>query len=228
MNGLNRFPKALNGSRLIRLGESAFADKVQGDKLADYSVPIEYTNRRGEKYYIHVGETKTGKPKYYVALHAHGSLADVIPDGFEIYEGPNGQVSLRKVLPKVILDDELAVIERELGRIDRLKHCKLDRKLEVLTVYLADEPKELFDELVGFRPWRSHAINEAQGERFRTYEAQLQFVLVNQKKRVFQTRRYCYLGRIDDWIDIGDRGPLAQLAKLYIKHLGQESYYELF
>jgi hypothetical protein len=95
-------------------------------------------------------------------------------------------------------------------------------------VYLADDPKELFDELVGFRPWRSHAIIDAQRERFRTYEAQLQFVLTDQKKRVFQTGRYCYLGRIDDWIDIGERGPLAQLAKLYIKHLGQESYYELF
>jgi len=51
-------------------------------------VPISYTNGKGKKYYIHVGETNTGKPKYYVALRAHGSLEDVIPDGFEIYEGP--------------------------------------------------------------------------------------------------------------------------------------------
>ena len=144
-------------------------------------MPIEYTTRSGEKYYLHVGETKTGKPKYYIARHTRGPLADAIPDGFEIYESPKGQVSLRRILPKVISDKELIFVERELERIARLKGSRVERKLRILTVHVAD----------------------------------------------LSDPRYCYLGRIDDWIDIGDRGPLAKLTRLYLKHLGQESYYEL-
>ncbi|HKZ77528.1 MAG TPA: hypothetical protein VI750_07685 [Pyrinomonadaceae bacterium] len=58
--------------------------------------------------------------------------------------------------------------------------------------------------------------------------AELQFVLVDDKRRLYQARCYCYLGSIDDWVEIGKGGPLATLAKRYIKHLGQESYFELF
>lgn len=191
-------------------------------------MPIEYINRSGEKYYLHVGATKTGKPKYYVALHARGPLADAIPDGFEIYESPKGQVSLRKILPKLIFDEELIFVERELARIARLKGSRVERKLQILTVYVADRKEDMVKELSAVMPWRWQVGRDRISERFWSYEAQLQFALVNEQKRQFQARRYCYLGRIDDWIDIGDRGPLAKLAKLYIKHLGQESYYELF
>ena len=44
----------------------------------------------------------------------------------------------------------------------------------------------------------------------------------------FQARRYCYRVRIDDWIDIGERDSITVLAKRYILHLDQESYFELF
>lgn len=94
----------MNGSPLTKRGESACTDKVVGGSCTDTSMAIEYINRSGEKYYLHVGATKTGKPKYYVALHARGPLADAIPAGFEIYESPKGQVSLRKILPKLIFD----------------------------------------------------------------------------------------------------------------------------
>lgn len=161
-------------------------------------------------------------------MHARGPLADKIPDGFEIYESPKGQVSLRKILPKLIFDEELIFVERELARIARLKGSQVERKLKILTVYVADRKEDMVKELSAVMPWRWQAGRDSISERFWSYEAQLQFALVNEQKRQFQARRYCYLGRIDDWIDIGDRGPLPKLAKLYIKHLGQESYYELF
>jgi len=40
-------------------------------------------------------------------------------------------------------------------------------------------------------------------------------------------QRYCFRGAVDDWIDIG-HGPLAPLVKTYVKHLGKESYFDLF
>ncbi len=33
---------------------------------------IEYVNRRGDKYYLLQGKTKTGKPKYYVSRKPDG------------------------------------------------------------------------------------------------------------------------------------------------------------
>lgn len=65
-------------------------------------------------------KTKTGKPTYYFSMRAGGRPAEALPCGFEIYESPRGQVFLRKIIAKLISDDELAIVERELARFDRL------------------------------------------------------------------------------------------------------------
>jgi len=44
---------------------------------------IEYINRRGKKHYLHEGQTKTGKPKYYFSQKNEGNLAEIIPDGMK-------------------------------------------------------------------------------------------------------------------------------------------------
>ena len=55
----------------------------------------------------------------------------------------------------------------------------------------------------------------------------LQFILDDEKRRTFTAQRYCFRGSVDDWIDIG-YGPLTTLVKQYVKHLGKESYFELY
>jgi hypothetical protein len=52
---------------------------------------IEHINRRGKKYYLHEGKTKTGKPKYFFSMKSEGNTIDAIPEGYEIYENPNAQ-----------------------------------------------------------------------------------------------------------------------------------------
>ena len=89
-------------------------------------MPIQYTNRRSQTYYLHQGTTKTGKPKYYFSMKSEGTLADKIPDGFEIYENPNAQVFLRKIQPKIITDEEVALVEQGMllkkKKKEHLKH----------------------------------------------------------------------------------------------------------
>lgn len=80
---------------------------------------------------------------------------------------------------------------------------RVERKLRVLTVSVADRKEDLLHEFRSLAQWRG--LNELP-DRFWNYEPQLQFVLVNAKQRLFQARRYCYLGSIEDWIDIGERG----------------------
>ena len=54
---------------------------------------FEYKNRKGKTHYLHVGKTKTGKPKYYFSMKKDGELVDAMPVGYEIYEHPaNAQV----------------------------------------------------------------------------------------------------------------------------------------
>jgi hypothetical protein len=58
------------------------------------------------------------------------------------------------------------------------------------------------------------------------YSPMLQFILEEKEQRLFTAQRYCFRGSIDDWIDI-DHGTLATLVRTYVKHLGNESYFNL-
>jgi hypothetical protein len=60
------------------------------------------------------------------------------------------------------------------------------------------------------------------------YSPMLVFQLVDTARHTFQTLRYCFLGSVDDWIEIGKPGKLATLVKRYVKHPGQDSYVELW
>jgi hypothetical protein len=73
---------------------------------------IDYVNRRGDTYYLHQGQTKTGKPTYFFSRTREGTLADTIPDGYEIYESPNCQVFLRKIQPRLVTEEEVATVQR--------------------------------------------------------------------------------------------------------------------
>ena len=60
------------------------------------------------------------------------------------------------------------------------------------------------------------------------YAPIIKFILEDEEERTFVVNRYCFLGSIDDWIYIGEPGPLKEIAKDHIKHLGQESLFEIF
>lgn len=83
---------------------------------------------------------------------------------------------------------------------------------------------ETLDLLPGTRQAKVNAVLET----VLTYSPMLQFALLDKEKRLFETRRYCFLGSIDDWITIGTVDVLPKLVKIYVKHLGEESYYELY
>ena len=91
-------------------------------------MPVTYKNRRGKIYYLHKGKTKTGKSKYHFSFKNKGELVDEVPDGYEIYEHPpNGQVLLRKKLPRFITDIESHMIEKELKKIEGARRYLFDR-----------------------------------------------------------------------------------------------------
>jgi hypothetical protein len=58
---------------------------------------ISYTNRMGDRYYLHAGRTKTGKLRYFVAKTPGEGRLDTMPEGYEFAESINGVVSVRRI-----------------------------------------------------------------------------------------------------------------------------------
>ena len=56
----------------------------------------------------------------------------------------------------------------------------------------------------------------------------MRFTLLDEQARTFQTERWCYLGSIDDWIDIGSSGSLRRLARKFIRLLGSDALFDVF
>lgn len=189
---------------------------------------VTYTNRKGKTYYLHQGTTKTGKPKYFFALSEEGKLSATIPSGYEIYENPNAQVFLRKVRPKIITDEEVATVEAGMRQHSRLERFIIDVKKNAILIYTPDQDvdsfADTFDVLFGVHRTRVKAAIE----RVLSYSPMLQFVLIDKEERLFETRRYCFLGSIDDWISIGATDVLHRLVETYVQHLGEDSFYDLY
>lgn len=189
---------------------------------------ITYVNRKQSTYYLHEGKTKTGKPKYFFSMKAEGTLVETIPDGYQIYENPNGQVFLRKIQPQLITDEELAVVQKGMKACSTVQRFLIDVKKETISIFTPDQDiARLAAMITPSALGRSNQAVEQILERSLNYSSDLRFVLIDKEKRLFQAERYCYLGSIDDWIEIGPTDTLQKLVKTYVKHLGQESFFEL-
>lgn len=188
---------------------------------------IEYINRRSQKYYLHQGATKTGKPKYFFSMKSEGNLIKIIPDGYEIYENPNGQVFLQRVKPKIISDEEIAKVEKGMKELTNLKYYRIDVRKDTIYVYTPDQDENKISEVFSPFTFAKEADIQNAINRSITYFAMLKFTLINEDKRIFTAERFCFLGSIDDWIHIGFPDTLQNLVEKYVKHLGHNSFYEL-
>lgn len=162
-------------------------------------MPVKHVNRKRQTYFLHVGKTKTGKPKYFFSKDSEGTLLDAVPDGYEIYENLNAQVFLRKTMPQIITDEEVVAVQIGLRKLAPSESCIVGVKGPHIEVY------------------------QAQGGH---YHQMLRFTLVDDKARWFSVDRWCFRGSIDDWFPLGD-GYLPKLVEKYCGHLGKESFFEL-
>ncbi len=185
-------------------------------------MPVTHINRKRDTYYLHVGKTKTGKPKYWFAKSTEGELLESIPEGYEIYENPDAQVFLRKIVPQLVIPDEVAVVEEGLKRFAPGQNCLVDVQGKQIVVFHAERASL---DLEGF------GIGLTELPTFdRRYMKVMRFTLVDEKHRTFRVQRWCFRGSIDRWIDLWESrsaGKLADLVKRFCPHIGQESFFEL-
>jgi len=189
---------------------------------------VEYTNRKGKKYYLHAGKTKKGKRRYYFSPKTEGGLVEEIPEGYEISESPNGIVSLRKIVEKAVKEDESNAIKRELERHEHTKTCRVEVKGKTITVFEPDKKEEDINRIMSFGIFTPRADLAEYIKKSQRYTPVLRFTVQDEKRRLFVAQRYCFLGSREGWIPLSRRDKIGTLAKKYVKHVGKESFYELY
>ena len=193
-------------------------------------MPVTYKNRYGDTYYLTEKMSKKGTPRYYFTKKDVGRTMDNIPDGYEVYENANAQVFLRRILISKITSGELELCENRLPVVSNLHKRALiaDRKKKEIIIHLAGQfiEKDLsakLKELFGVPD--TDEVREILF-RYATYTPMLKFILVDEEKRLFITERFCFLGGIEDWMEIGTEDSLENQIQTFGSHLGKESFYD--
>ena len=204
--------------------------------------PIAYKNRLGETYYLHEGTTKTGKPRYFVAKTRRESALASLPDGFELTESVNGVVSVRRIdtTPSLVPNADVAVVRDALEGDKRLARYKVELRKNEIVVH---EP--LGGELPALDPWiaptdlaRVAQILGIDEQLLRRpprpvgaspiqYRPVMKFAPTGfSKSKSYLAFRMTYRGE-GGWAELSV-GPIATLARKYIRHLDRESFFDLW
>ena len=196
---------------------------------------ITYTNRKGRTYYLCQGVTKTGKPRYYFAREPRDTVLEELPEGYEIRESVNGIVSLAKARPIELLEGEIGVVQAALRAHPKAKNYRIDVKPKQITIYehvgpnLTEILANLVDDLGIGMLQRNDIAQRMQEEEhiYGQFTPIMRFILTDSEKRHFKAQRMCYLGSVDDWLDIEFDEPIAELAPRLIPILGTDEFFEL-
>ena len=194
-------------------------------------MPLEYTNRRGDRYFVLEGKTKTGKPKYYCSKKPHGASVERLPEGYEIYENPrDAVVTIRRVRTSPILSVEREMLQKWAGEYAREVETIVDINGESLVVYTSDIDAERSDRIIralaGGAPVRLREKREWL-TRHATYTPMFRFRLVDEDERIYCVERWCFHSAIDGWYLLSGGAPLDEQARKFLPHLGKESFFEL-
>ncbi len=197
-------------------------------------MPVNYTNRKGITYTLYRGESKTRKPRYYFGRSGQGQGETVteLPPGFTISESVNGVVSLIKDRPALILPEELAAIEAAVQRHPEARRYRVAVKHNRIEVYERvgpDYATVLGDmHMIGLsRPGLDERLQDLEEQHAR-YSPELRFILLDSTRRLFGAERMCYRSSVDGWLELGQMGPVAQLARALIPTLGTDQFFELW
>jgi hypothetical protein len=158
---------------------------------------VQHVNRKGDTYYLHQSRTKTGKPKYFFSKKSEGELCGQLPNGFETYENPRGQVFCRRTEPKLITEREIKVVQEAIRNCGKQFSAAVDVKGKDVIVYEGEHPCLKFtlcdDDKRLFTPSRWCYLGSIDD-----------WILLFDGPK-----------------------PLSELARNYCRHIGEESLFEL-
>jgi hypothetical protein len=210
--------------------------------LKEEAMPVTYTGRKGLTYTLCQGTTKTGKPHYYFAREPKVQVLDQVPDEYAISESVNGIVSLVKDRPSQLHASETAAIEAQLHKHPKSRNYRLGVKSDRMEIYelVVPDPQTLIaalrreSALSPGTPHCNHAVGasvaeqlQAERDRYGQFTPVLRIILADPGRRTFRAERMCWLGSIDDWIDIEPHVPFEKVVRVLIPKLGTDAFFEL-
>jgi len=77
------------------------------------------------------------------------------------------------------------------------------------------------------RPDLAERLQDLEEQHAR-YSPELRFNLLDPTRRLFGAERMCYRSSVDGWLELGQMGPVAQLARALIPTLGTDQFFELW
>ena len=196
-------------------------------------MPVAYTNRKDQTYYLCQGITKTGKLRYYFAREPKEESPDQIPEGYRISESVNGVVSLAKDRPQLILPQEVASVEAALDRHPRGRDYRVGVQKNQILIYERLGPdletlSAIFGNVAALQSETVKMRLQEEFDKMARYSPILRFILIDMQERKFKADRWSYRGDVDEWIDAGASGDLEQLADRLIPILGTDEFFELY
>lgn len=194
-------------------------------------MPVTYTNRKGNTYYLCQGTTKTGKSRYYFARQPTEGSPEQIPEGYRIGESVNGIVSLVKDRPQLILPQEVAIVEEALAHHPQGRNFRVAVQKNRIVIYERLGPDvetlmTIFGNISSLPTAILKKRTQEQLDQMARFSPILRFILIDPKERKFNVERWSYLGDIDDWIDIWEWGELGTLVRRLIPKLGTDDLFE--
>jgi len=190
------------------------------------SEPVSYTNRKGKTYYLRAATTKTGKTRYVMTKTAESALTE-LPAGHVIAESVNGQVSASRIRPRLITDSEEAMVKTELEKLGLNKY-RCEVKGTYITVYeplhSESDYSEMLEDMFIFAASKKKYISERIDKG--PFDPVMRFRIYDQEKRMFGAECMTYRGR-GGWRELLKHGTLKELIRMYLEHLGKDSFYEL-
>lgn len=191
-------------------------------------MPVQHVNRRGDTYYLHVGEGRSGKPNYWFSRKADGTLLDAVPEGFEVYEDPDARVVLRRKLVSLVTGEEAEFVRAWLRAHVPDQHVLVDVRKKTIEVYHAEVDQLLERAVAGeSASWLAKVHRCLSQPAYLNYHATFRFELQDREERRFSLHRWCYRGFVNGWLYLAE-GNLENLVALYCPHLGRDSYFELW
>ena len=192
---------------------------------------VTYTNRMGDIYYLHVGRTKSGKVRYFVAKTIREGVLSAMPDHFEFSESINGVVSVRKTdtsAPR-IPEADLAIARAEMASHAHLR----SHRIEVIKgeIVVLEPMGGLSAEVIAAmsRPFFMRAEGPdtlVGGVRARVrYAPVMKFVPLGEPSG-YSVLRMTYRGS-GGWSWPLASGSLHKLLKRYLRHVGTDEFFEM-
>jgi hypothetical protein len=139
-------------------------------------------------------------------------------------------VFLRRIPPKLITDEERQIVADGMRTYASVPDYKIEVQGKAIVIYPADQDRDalarIFQEYASSPEERARIMKVLRQTLH--YSPMLQFLLADEKRRLFSAQRFCFRGALEDWLGIGSLDTLTNLVRTYVKHLGKESYFELF